>query len=309
MISAEKFLETIVEKARMEPKSIRDELKEIPTGGLITLLKFCQQRAGKDLPRKNYGYVHQDLVNILGEKLGFKVEYGEYSHGVDGVWSYGDITIIIESKTSSQWLKIEQISNYVKKKKASSGLLIAPDFTQDQVKAAIGFGNVRLLTTEGLSKLIKLKEMGKLKTKDIVKMFVPQEAVRVDYVIDIIYSIVKPLEKPSELEVKPQKWSYEEIKKYLDDVKRRNKYTYAYYKVLSEVDDRISREKLLKRMGKILGEEVTGFQLAGVQAGIMMTVIKKMKKERIDGKDKDGRNFWLNEKYKNLVKRYFTEVK
>ena len=68
-------------------------------------------------------------------------------------------------------------------------------------------------------------------------------------------------------------------------------YTHAYYKAIFEIDGRVSKEELLKKMGQILGKEVTGRQLAGVQAGIQMTVVKKLKKERLDGKDKKSRSF------------------
>jgi len=85
VISAEKYLETMVEIAKMPPEAIRKELKELPTEGLISPLKFCQERAGRELPKHNYGLVHQDIVNILGEKLGFKVEFGGYQKESDGI--------------------------------------------------------------------------------------------------------------------------------------------------------------------------------------------------------------------------------
>ncbi|GEM_PF-6149566 len=212
MIPAEKFLETMVEKAKMRPEDIREELKGLPIEGLIKLLEVCQQRAGRDAPRKNYGYVHQDLVNILGQRLGFTVEFGDYSQGPDGVWSYGDVKIIVESKTSSAWLQIKQIHDYVAERQASSGLAVAPEFTEDHLMAARSYGDVRLLTTNGLVRLLELKDEGKLTTEALVKILVPVESVKLDYFIDIIYTIAKPGKPPIEEKPveKPEELGYTE---------------------------------------------------------------------------------------------------
>ncbi|MEM2373631.1 MAG: hypothetical protein QXI11_04230, partial [Thermoproteota archaeon] len=201
MISAEKFLETMVEKAKMDPRDIRTELRNLPTDGLVKLLGFCQERAGRDLPRRSYGLVHQDIVNILGERLGFTVEFGDYEKGPDGIWGYGGVKIIVESKTSSAWLQIRQVHDYVREHNASSGLAIAPEFTDDNLMAARSYGDVRLLTTDGLGRLLELKEEGRLTTEALVKILVPVESVKLDYFIDVIYAIAKPgrpLEKPVE---------------------------------------------------------------------------------------------------------------
>ncbi|MBS7612459.1 hypothetical protein KEJ27_09745 [Candidatus Bathyarchaeota archaeon] len=205
MIPAEKFLETIVEKAKMDPREMRAELKALPTDGLIRLLGFCQERAGRDLPRRNYGLVHQDIVNILGERLGFTVEFGDYEKGPDGIWSYGDVKIIVESKTSSAWLQVRQVHDYVRELNASSGLAIAPEFTEDNLMAARSYGDVRLLTTNGLGRLLELKEGDRLTTDSLVKILVPVESVKLDYFIDIIYAIAKPRAAPEKPVEKPGK--------------------------------------------------------------------------------------------------------
>jgi len=221
VIPAERFLETMVEKAKMRPEDVREELKGLPIEGLTRLLEVCQQRAGRDAPRKNYGYVHQDLVNILGQRLGFTVEFGDYSQGPDGVWSYGDVKMVVESKTSSAWLQIKQVHDYVTERHASSGLAVAPEFTEDHLMAARSYGDVRLLTTNGLVRLLELKEEGKLTTEALVKILVPVESVKLDYFIDIIYAIAKPgkpavEEKPVE---KPEGLGYTE-EQYLKNASR-----------------------------------------------------------------------------------------
>lgn len=187
-IKIEEMLKFIMEEAQIKSEKIRDFVKQFGIQEIKPLFSFCQHFVDRELPKRNYGLVHQDLINILGEKLGFRVIFGDYQEGPDGIWNYGDVSLIIESKTSPTWLKIKQASDYVKQEKATSGLIISSDFTEDRLKAAGGYGNVRLLTTDGLCKLTELKE-------DVVGILIPQEAVKLDYFVDLIYKIrIKPEE-------------------------------------------------------------------------------------------------------------------
>jgi hypothetical protein len=131
------------------------------------------------------------------------------------VWSYGNVKMVVESKTSSTWLQIKQAHDYVEEHHASSGLVVAPEFTEDNLMAARSYGDDKLLTTNWLVKLLKLKEEGKPTTDALVKILVPIESVKLDYFIDIIYTIAKP-EKPVEEEKpveKPEELSWTTIEK------------------------------------------------------------------------------------------------
>ena len=51
------------------------------------------------------GLALQDVINAVGERLGFVVDYGAYqgtskSIGFDGLWSVGDEHIVVEVKTT-----------------------------------------------------------------------------------------------------------------------------------------------------------------------------------------------------------------
>lgn len=148
----------------------------------------------------------------MGEKLGFKVTFGDYQRGPDGVWNYKDVSLVIESKTSPTWLEIKQASDYVKDEKATSGLIICPSFSEDHIKAAGGYGNIRLLTADGLCKLTELKDERLISTDDIVSILIPQETVKLDYLVDIIYKIrtkpeevIKEKPKPPEEVERPRR--------------------------------------------------------------------------------------------------------
>ena len=68
-----------------------------------------------------YAYALQDLVNRLGELLGFEVEYGRYQGvsgeiGHDGLWESPtqDFHVVVETKTSEQFhIKTAKLTGYV----------------------------------------------------------------------------------------------------------------------------------------------------------------------------------------------------
>jgi len=113
-----------------------------------------------------------------------------------------------------------------------------------------------------------------------------------------------PLKRAPPPQVPSKEWSDEKLKEYLDDCKEWAQFTYQYYKILTDIDGKISREDLIKKIGEWTGKKFNGYSLAGVQAGITMSITKK-NYERLDWKDKNSRQFSLNEKYREKMRKYF----
>ena len=192
-------LPTVVEILKVAPIELRDYVRKLDLENLSSWIKTCQENAGKGV-KTNYGLVHQDLVNVLGEKLGFQVEFGDYKSGPDGIWNFGETKIVVESKTSPMWLKLEQVDKHISSSKATCGLAVAPVFEKDQIKAVPGYKLTRLITSDGLIRLVELKEKRVLLPKDVVNFLVPQEAWVLDTLVDLVYSIRIPVpehKKPS----------------------------------------------------------------------------------------------------------------
>jgi len=157
---------------------------------------------------------------------------------------------------------------------------------------------------------------------------VQSKNIRIDnllgYLESIEYKIPSPLEIKIEdlerriliLEGKPpvklvqpppqshKEWAEDKLKEYLDDCKEWAKFTYYYYKILTEIPDKIRRDGLIRKIGELTGQTFTGRSLAGVQAGITMSTTKK-NFERLDWKDEDSQQFSLNAKYRDKMKNYF----
>lgn len=193
MSSITPFLDVTIKNAPLE--ELKEHAKNWRLIDIAACLNYCQENAGKTELGRKCGQFHQDLVNVLGERLGFKVHFGGYGPGPDGIWVHKDHKIVMESKTSPTWLKISQIDGYVQEKKANSGIVVSSEFERgDRAKIKGGFPRIRLLTTEGLRRLVELKEKEVLSTAHIVRILSPQETVELDGLVDLIHGIVEGAE-------------------------------------------------------------------------------------------------------------------
>lgn len=185
---------------------LKKHVKDLPLEEFSSWLRYCQENAGKGEKGHKCGSLHQDIANTLGEKLGFSVQFGDYKSGADGIWSFKSQNIVIESKTSPFWLKMEQVEGYIKDPSysASCAVVISSNFTKGN-RAAVkgGFPKIRLLTTDGLLKLVELSEKGVLSVEHIVNILSPQETVELDGLVDLIHGIIGLVEKESRIEAKP----------------------------------------------------------------------------------------------------------
>ena len=167
-------LKWVVEAAKVRPENFRDYVKDLTIKEIRSWLKFCQENAGKGIKR-HYGLIYQDLINVLGEKLGFQVEFGDYKAGPDGIWNYEKVKLCVESETLPTWLNLKQVNDYIKSCKATCGIAVAPDFEEDQIRAASRYRSIRLLKTKRLLKLVKLREKELLLPENAVNFLVPRE--------------------------------------------------------------------------------------------------------------------------------------
>lgn len=174
--------------------------------------------------------------------------------------------------------------------------------------------------------LLLAKQLGLQKTRDLLKI-IRDKKIPVDNLLAYLKSIDKvpsPVEtKIQELEKRistleekigikgpslPQpslkEWSYNELREYLDRCKKYHKLTFLYYKALTFTNGKISREDLIKKLGELAGKEIRGLGIAGVQGGITMSVTKHGY-ERLDWKSHDSREFSINEKYRDMLRKYF----
>lgn len=196
------MIETMINTVPPEQIKTLAQTFDIPTVNIW--LKHCQENAKKGT---NHGFVHQDLVNLIGEKLGFQVTYGKHTSGCDGIWKHDKLSIIIESKANIQWKgTLPETMKFVSEEKADYGLVVSSGFDDEDLNTVKGptySPKLRLITTDALCKLASLKNDGVLTTENVKDILIPQESHLLDGIIDLIYGLKEQVSKPKPIEVSP----------------------------------------------------------------------------------------------------------
>lgn len=165
------------------------------------------------------GQVLQDIVNELGRRLDYKVENGLYSGkanaiGFDGLWqTEEEKSIVVEVKTTDIYrINLDTIATYkerlISAGKIGSGssilIVVGRQDTGDleaQVRGSRHAWDVRLISVEALTKLVRLKETAEEATvAKIRELLTPFEYTKVDRIIDIAFTAAQEVSEGRELE-------------------------------------------------------------------------------------------------------------
>jgi hypothetical protein len=95
--------------------SFREFLKNVPSRFLSSYAAHCLDSTSER--NSNSGLILQDVVNEIGDRLGFDVEPGAYRGspnrpGHDGLWKSDTFSFVIEVKTSDLSIKLEKLARY-----------------------------------------------------------------------------------------------------------------------------------------------------------------------------------------------------
>lgn len=170
----------------------------------------------------NSGFALQDLINQMGERLGFDVTYGRYRGikdqvGYDGLWKFpSGHTVIAEVKTTDAYrIDLDNIANYRKKlisegfiteKDSSALIIVGRKDTGDleaQIRGSRHAWDMRLIGVDALASLLILKENVEdpETLNKIHEILIPREFTKLDDIIEIVFSTaedVKEEEIPDE---------------------------------------------------------------------------------------------------------------
>lgn len=156
------------------------------------------------------GFILQELINEIGRRLEFKVEYGVYrgtknpeTIGYDGVWITEDgYSFIIESKKTDTYnFELETAYNYreqlienkkVDKEKSSILIVLGKEKYKSieyQIRGSEFLWNTRAVEVNALLKLLKTKkELNDKNTlRQMYEILKPHEYSKVDKLIDLIF--------------------------------------------------------------------------------------------------------------------------
>lgn len=196
-------------------KELRTFLKAVPSDRLFAYARHCLERrfdAG--------GLVLQDIVNELGRRLDFDVENGIYqgkknAPNYDGIWRSKDQPdLIIEVKTTDYvTVPLEKYAHYkelllAEKKVARDASVLFVVGREDtgaleaQVRGSRYAWEVRLISVEGLIKLVQIKEKSDdtATIHQIRQLLQPFEYTKLDRIIDVIFTTAVDVESSQEEE-------------------------------------------------------------------------------------------------------------
>jgi len=172
------------------------------------LKRFINDCLTEKFENNNGGYALQDIINQIGQRLGFKIENGLYqgkqNHiGFDGIWtSKDDYSFVIEVKTTDAYrINLDTIAEYryklieskrIIQEKSSILVIVGRQDTGDleaQIRGSKHAWDIRLLSSDSLTKLLTLKEsLNDVKTiQQINEILKPNEYTKIDKLIDLIF--------------------------------------------------------------------------------------------------------------------------
>ena len=156
------------------------------------------------------GFALQDIVNEIGNRLGFDVTEGRYrgaknTIGNDGLWkSPSGHTIVVEVKTTDAYrINLDTIGGYRKRlilkdgtidKDLSSTLIVVGRIdTRDleaQIRGSKYAFDIRIISTDSLINLLSIKTSTEDPDteKRILEILMPREYTRVDNIIELAFS-------------------------------------------------------------------------------------------------------------------------
>ena len=181
------------------------ELIDLPT--MERLLAEC---CAKDKKYKfdTRGFAFQDIINEMGRRLGYDVEFGLYrgrKHevGFDGLWKSKDgYYIVMESKTSDDYsISVESVIGYrdrlvidhkVQKKKCSILIVYGRDdknALRNTVKGSDEAKNIRLISATALFQLVKLvSESGNtIVSNQVNSLMKPKDYFVLDNLVELVF--------------------------------------------------------------------------------------------------------------------------
>jgi hypothetical protein len=183
----------------------RKTLRTLPSQRLRSYVAECLDTGAKEL-----GLPLQDIVNELGARLSYDVEFGLYKGkqgmiGADGVWRNDERAVVVETKTTTAYaISIETVIGYrdklITEKRISSDstclYIVGRDDTsglEEQVRGSRHAWDVRIIGVEALLRLVDIKEESSSEaiTQRIHELLRPLEFTRLDSIVNLVFETVE----------------------------------------------------------------------------------------------------------------------
>lgn len=176
-----------------------------------------------------YGRALQDLVNALGERLGFNVEFGPCQGrpstlGADGIWRSPSqqVIIVVETKTTETYqINPETLINYMDQvsednglsEEAVYGLYVIGKYKgvfEQTVKGSGYQSRIRLTTCEDLVRLAEIRRRNALSHEQVLSLMTPFGNINIGALLDIIEDVIEVQHPEAEEPIEEKKPAEEE---------------------------------------------------------------------------------------------------
>ena len=195
-------------------KEFREFLTLVESDKLAEYAQYCL-----DTAFPSSGQVLQDIVNEIGQRLGFSVEWGRYQGvrneiGFDGIWKTKNHSIVVEVKTTNTYtVNIETVARYRDRliedqripKQSSILIVLGRDDNDSRPLEAQVRGSPHLWTTRiiGVEALVKLMEINLSTQSDEVvekihTILQPFDYTRIDKIVDVVFTTAEDIERDRE---------------------------------------------------------------------------------------------------------------
>ena len=162
------------------------------------------------------GKIFQDIVNTIGKKIGFEVVHGLYhgkkdAIGFDGLWHHGDLSLVIECKTTDAYrISTKTLLGYSNKLKEERGLQSAPPILlvvgrvdtgdiEAQIRGSRADDRISVIGVESLLSLAKASvELSDGPASDSLRnILLPRDYTRLDDLTTLITNVINEAQQTS----------------------------------------------------------------------------------------------------------------
>ncbi|NWG10438.1 hypothetical protein HXY33_01615 [Candidatus Bathyarchaeota archaeon] len=192
---------------------------DIARTDLETWVNECLAKTGE-----SFEQAFQDIVNCIGEKLGFKVEYGQYKAGqdmtgYDGKWvsEEASIQLVLEIRRADSYqINADQFGQFMedfkkkigrdteeskklkvpeiyKRTKETYGIVVTaeeePIELLDNIRKSRYKSNIRIIPVRSLLNVFKMKEEIPLKHVEVARLLLPMNVINIGEIIHTIESM------------------------------------------------------------------------------------------------------------------------
>ena len=201
-------------------REFRAFLGQVPSAMLIKYAEECLSDSFS-----GSGLALQDTVNEIGRRLGFEVRHGRYrgvtgQPGFDGLWKSSDgHALVVEVKTTDAYrIDLDTVAGYrraliktadISEEDSSVLIVVGREDTGDleaQIRGSRHAWDVRLISTEALSRLLVVKE--EVEDPQIQKrihaVLIPREFTRLDEIVDVLFSTAEDIKQEQVNETGPE---------------------------------------------------------------------------------------------------------